>query len=83
MSVAWVSEKDYQEHFDTRARWSRRMQFCAGPEQHTFYACHNSECRTALLRGDVGSSCFFVIVGEPMMPVDPEDDIRCDVCREG
>ena len=57
----------------------REMQFCAGPEHHTFYACH--EHRADLERGDV--MCFLILRTKPVEAVDPEDDIDCDLCREG
>lgn len=58
---------------------SRRMQFTAGPQTHTFYACE--EHREALDRGDV--SCFLRIRGVEVIAEDPEDELACDFCREG
>jgi len=58
---------------------SRRMQFCAGPETHTFYACE--EHTPDLEKGDV--SCFLILRNEPVVPVSVDDDIDCDLCREG
>jgi len=59
----------------------RRMQFCAGPQTHDFYAC--GEHRAALERGDV--SCFLVLRSEPVREVRLEegDEVECDFCREG
>lgn len=61
------------------AVWKRLMQFEAGPETHTFYGCHAH--KDELERGDV--MCFFPLRNEPVRPVDPEDEIDCDLCREG
>ena len=58
---------------------SRRLQFEAGPEQHTFYACR--EHRRILDSGDV--SCFFAYEKESVKDEDEETEIECDFCREG
>lgn len=58
---------------------SRRMQFCAGPEKHTFYACR--ECLPDLEAGDV--QLFLRLPNEPVQPVSEDEEIRCDLCREG
>lgn len=61
------------------ARASRRMQFCAGPQTHTFYAC--ADHAADLAGGAV--SCFLVMTNEPVRRVDPAEEITCDLCREG
>lgn len=63
------------------ARWSRTLQFCAGPQTNIFYACEDG--KADLERGDVGSGLFWIIASEPVQPVDPDDEITCDCCREG
>lgn len=60
-------------------RWSRVMQFCAGPERHTFYACEQH--RAALDKGDV--SCFLVLRNESVRAVEGETDEVCYFCQEG
>lgn len=57
---------------------SRRMQFEAGPEKQTFYAC--ADCLPELRKGQV--MCFLVLRDEDVQPVDPDDEIDCDLCRE-
>jgi hypothetical protein len=60
---------------------SRVSQFRAGPQAETFYAC--AACLPALTRGEAGGGNFFTTVAEPVRPVDPADEITCDLCREG
>lgn len=62
---------------------SRRMQFRAGPQDYTFYAC--ADCLPALERGEAGSGNFFTTADEPVKPVQvhPDEQIECDLCREG
>lgn len=55
------------------------MQFEAGPETHTFYAC--AAHREKLERGDV--MCFLKIRNKAVETVDFNDEIGCDFCREG
>lgn len=57
----------------------REMQFCAGPEHYTFYAC--AEHRPQLERGEM--QLFFTLAGKPVEPVAPDDEVACDMCREG
>lgn len=59
---------------------SLKMQFCAGPEKHTFYACedHINE-----LEAGKASSCFLSIKNEIVMWVNTEDEILCDLCKQG
>lgn len=57
---------------------SRKLQFEAGPEQTTFYAC--TEHRPKLERGEV--MCFFPVARHQIQEVDPNDEIECDYCRE-
>lgn len=64
-----------------KAICSRVMQFRAGPNAYTFHAC--PECRPALERGEAGDGLFFTTADEPVKAVDPDDDITCDLCREG
>lgn len=59
---------------------SLKMQFCAGPETHTFYACPSHV--PALAAGDA-SSCFLLFKDELVKKVDPWDEIECDLCKEG
>lgn len=57
---------------------SRQLQFCAGPEHHTFYACEAH--RAALDRGEV--SCFLPLDREGTRALAYEDEYECDFCRE-
>ena len=57
---------------------SRRLQFRAGPGDYTFFAC--ADCLPHLEHGDV--SLFIAIRDEPVQPVDPDDEIDCDLCWE-
>ena len=57
----------------------RKMQFCAGPQHHTFYAC--PEHKRDLERGDV--SCFLILKSQPVLDVDPDDEEDCWFCKEG
>lgn len=62
---------------------ARRLQFCAGPGTHTFYACAAPACQAALARGTV-SGLFLPIADELVRPLDESDEtITCDLCREG
>lgn len=55
----------------------RLMQFRSGPESLVFYACE--ACKPQLEAGDL--SCFFARESDPVKPVDPDDEITCDLCR--
>jgi hypothetical protein len=57
---------------------SRLMQFSTGPQQHRFYAC--PECLEWLRHGP---QLFYAIKYKGLEPVDPEEEIECDGCREG
>lgn len=57
----------------------REMQFCAGPEHHTFYAC--AEHAPDLEAGQV--SCFLILCNRHVEPVDLDDEFECWFCREG
>ena len=60
----------------------RLLGFRSGPEDHTFYACEAH--REDLDRGNV--MCFFALRKHPISDLSPEeieDDIECDLCREG
>lgn len=64
---------------DTR-RWSRRMQFCAGPQTYVFTACRIH--RTDLVQGNIPN--FSIIpgpVGILALNDDGSDD-ECDFCKE-
>lgn len=63
-----------------RAVCSRTLQFRAGPNEHRFYACE--EHRADLTAGDF-DGLFFGRESDALLPVDPEDEIHCDYCREG
>jgi hypothetical protein len=63
------------------ARWSRTLRFCAGPQTHTFYAC--TECKPELERATLHHGLFAIMPSEPIRPVDPDDELTCDCCREG
>ena len=65
------------------AVWQRRLQFRAGPQSTVFHACADASCKSALERADVGTGLFFGRITDVMEPVDPDDEIPCDVCREG
>ena len=59
----------------------RRLQFEAGPETHVFYACKEHE--SVLGVGTTDVPCFFPWLDEPPEPVDQEEEMACDFCREG
>jgi hypothetical protein len=59
----------------------RRFQFVAGPESHEFYAC--SDCHADLDKPWVMNELFYASDRWPIEPVDPDDEERCDMCREG
>ncbi len=68
----------------TIAICSRVLQFRAGPDHKTFYACEAHQ--HILTAGDISSfdvPLFFATEQEPVQPVDPEDEYPCDFCREG
>ncbi len=59
------------------ARFSRLMQFCAGPQRETFYACEEH-------RGSLDDVMTFLpIDGEPIVTATPFEEHPCDFCREG
>ena len=58
---------------------ARALQFCAGPQRHTFVACTEHETH---LTADP-PSCFLIIPSAPIVDVDPDDEPSCDFCREG
>ena len=60
---------------------ARTLGFCAGPQDHTFYAC--AEHRPTLEKGDV--SCFLQLKNQPMRDVteDEAETYDCYFCREG
>lgn len=60
---------------------NREMQFTAGPQKHTFYAC--AIHRPELVEGYNGLFYPPPPPGTPSYPVDPEDEVECDYCREG
>lgn len=59
----------------------RRLQFIAGPERTTFYAC--TMCKPLLEKIGHEVHCHYPISQEPLEDVDLEDEIECDLCREG
>ena len=65
----------------TYAIRARRLQFEAGPEKHTFYAC--VEHRDKLGIGTTSVMCFFATSDELPYDIDEEEEISCDFCREG
>jgi hypothetical protein len=65
---------------DEIARWSRVLQFRAGPGSYTFHAC--DDCKVLLERAEMGTGLFFATADEPVRPVDPADEIDCDGCAE-
>lgn len=64
----------------TFATCSRVLQFRAGPNDHTFYACE--EHRPRLEDGTYDGN-FFGDPADVIEPVDPDDELHCDYCREG
>lgn len=60
------------------ATCSRTLQFRAGPNEYTFYACEDH--RHVLVNGTV-NDLFFATADEPVQEEDPEDEIECYVCR--
>lgn len=64
---------------DPRRRYSRRMQFTAGPHRVTFYAC---PAHWADLESGRGVPCFVPIPGEGVRDRGVNTGERCDLCRE-
>lgn len=56
---------------------SRVLQFSAGPNEHTFFACERH--LPQLLAGDM--QLFFGRSFDVSAPVDEADEIACDWCR--
>ncbi len=71
-SCAEAAENELQ--FATPAILSLRMQFCAGPQTHTFHACERH--RAELLAGAADQN-FRLIRNEQPTPADDKD---CDFC---
>ena len=59
------------------ATCSRTFQFESGPQTHTFHACEKH--RSSLLTDP--PMCFLELRKEPVVEVDPEDEIECYYCR--
>ena len=60
----------------TLARYRRLFGFDAGPENHTFYLCEKHKDNTPM--------CFHPILDRTaLLDEELEDDIQCDLCREG
>lgn len=59
----------------------RQMQFVAGPQAHTFYAC--PEHRPELDRTWIANELFYAVKDWPVEAVDADEDYACDFCREG
>ncbi len=61
---------------------SRVFQFCAGPEHQLFYACE--EHRDLLYHPrNFHNGLFLELINEPVLEVDPEQELACEFCREG
>ena len=60
---------------------ARLMGFCAGPQDHEFFACE--EHRALLDKGEV--TCFMRLKGHEVREVssDEAEDQICHFCREG
>lgn len=63
----------------TPAAFARTMQFCAGPQSHTFYAC--TEHRAQLGAAWFVNELFYTLPQWPVLDVSEDDEIPCDVCR--
>lgn len=59
---------------------SRVLQFCAGPNEHRFYAC---EAHRPLLEAGEYSGLFFGVTKDEVQPENADDELQCDYCREG
>jgi hypothetical protein len=57
----------------------RRLQFESGPEKQLFYAC--KDCLPDLEAGRY--TCFYPLPSEPVEACEPDEDVTCDLCREG
>jgi hypothetical protein len=55
------------------------LEFRSGPQSTRFYACplHVVDLPTA------GGGLFFRAQGSALEPVNPDDEMTCDLCREG
>lgn len=58
-----------------------KMQFVAGPQNYTFHACEDH--RWELAAGRAAEGIFYRVKGWGVETVDPEDEVECDLCREG
>ena len=58
---------------------ARQMQFCAGPQSHTFYAC--AEHLPDLYRSWYANGLFYTVEQWKVTVADPDDEIACDSCR--
>lgn len=56
----------------------RVLQFVAGPNEHTFYACPEHK---HYLEGEADVDLFFSTSGDLLEEVNPEDEFRCDFCE--
>lgn len=66
---------------NTFAFYRRVLQFRAGPNEHTFYACEQH--KADLERGDY-NGVFFPTTDESIQPLGSDDQEQvCDYCREG
>ena len=61
----------------TIATRSRVLQFCAGPNEHRFYACDRH--MPQLLNGEM--ELFFARNWDVTQPENPDDENECDWCR--
>lgn len=68
-------------HTPSYAVASRVMQFRAGPNEYRFHACVRH--LPYLRDGKAGDGLFFATVDQPVEPVNADEEIECDLCREG
>ena len=59
---------------------SRRLQFCAGPGSYVFAACarHAAQLEQQWHKNRL----FFSRDAWPLVPIDPDDEVSCDACRD-
>lgn len=58
---------------------ARQMQFVAGPQSHTFYAC--SRHLSDLLKPWYANDLFYTTERWTVLVIDPGAEIPCDSCR--
>jgi hypothetical protein len=62
------------------ARYKRVLQFEAGPNEHTFYACVDH--KLGLTDHNEMPNCFFGLDKDKIDFVDEDDEIDCWFCQE-